>query len=317
MTDFTPPFADEAEKRVPTSDERTNGFPCGPASQSLFNGLFWLLESQIKDVADAAGQVPSQDFDSTLLLRAINALISAATGGSPAGYILMDQARARLPIFPEVLNVDGRIGVTAPATGTIRVPGGVTFQHRGIYQYTTAQTDFMTDPSKTYHLRCDLTTGTFSMNDLSAGSYNPSVLAETNIAFDSDYDDMLVSRIITNGSNVASITNLANMPLLKESAIINGTDVQLGSANGANYAFTHSLNWARTPLASLSFIKGRFDLAAGTDLDFNIMAAGVTRTDATSVTNASPIVPIDRYRLNAVAMRDYAQQLVLNLHARA
>lgn len=209
MAKFDPPFSDGADLRFPTNDEQLQGIPCGPADRELFNGMFHRIEAEIGEVIQHAGLTGTND-DLTQLRQAITSLIDAATGGGdPSIYLLMAQARARLPIYPEVLNVDGKIGVTAPTTGTVRVPGGVMFQHRGIWPVTTTQTDFTTVASKTYHLRWNPTDG-FTLKDLSNAVYNPTAAPETDPRFDSGYDDMLVSRIITNSSNLATITNLIN-----------------------------------------------------------------------------------------------------------
>ena len=197
MADFDPPFADSGERRIPTASERANGFPCGPADQKLFNGMFNTLEGQFKHLGDQAGVMPTGDNDHTYNFRAIEALIAAATGGgNTSQYLLISQARARLPIYPEIQSADGRMIVSSPATGTVRIPGGVDFAHRGIFLETTTQTDFVTDPSKTYHVRWDITNG-YTLNDLASATYNPSTLPETDASFDSTYDDMLIARVIT------------------------------------------------------------------------------------------------------------------------
>lgn len=246
MADFDPPFADQGERRLPSSTEQQLGFPCGPASRELFNGLFWLLQGQIKDIASEAGVIPSHEGDITLLKRAVLALIDAATGGGTAdNYILMDQARSRLPIYPDVQHETGHLGVLSPSTGTVRVPGNRTFLHRGIFPVTTVQTDFATDPSKTYHLRWNPTDG-FVLRDLASGTYNPGTLAETNTAFDTTYDDMLVARVITNSSNVATITNLANRAQLR--ARISVAGVPYAADNHSwRCDYNVALNWGRTP----------------------------------------------------------------------
>jgi hypothetical protein len=261
MADFSTPFGSNADKRFPTTTEKANGFPCGPASQALHNGLQFRVESEIGHVIDHAGIVQTDDR-MTQLREAIEALISAATGGNPAGYILMDQARARLPIFPEVLNTDGRIVVTSPAAGAVRLPGGVDFLHRGIFTLTTAQADFATAASKIYHLRWDKTNG-FRLRDLAdAAGYNPSAFAETNAAFDSTHDDMLIARVVTNASNVATITNLANKDRLYadgNSGVIGPTEFD-DSANDPNALVATlgnslrrtAVNWARRPRAHLA-----------------------------------------------------------------
>lgn len=269
MADFDPPFASTGERRLPTSEERNNGFPCGPADQRLFNALFNRIEAELGDLVGYAGITPS-DVDNTTVRQAVLALIDAATGGNPAGYILMTQARARLPIFPEVLNTDGRIVITSPGTGQVRLPGGVDFLHRGIFTVTTSQTDFATDPSKTYHLRWDTTNG-FRLLDVAGSTYNPTALAETNIKFDSTFDDIIFARVITNSSNVPTITNLANKNLLTAEGY--GASAPFGDAgyDPVNPSFliendvmdpklitkyaTQLVNFARTPQVYLTAVQ--------------------------------------------------------------
>ena len=210
MADFNTPFGDTGERRFPAEVESAEGHPCGPADRPLFNGLQYRVEAEIGNVISYAG-IPMTNARMTQLREAIEFLISAATGGGdPSEYVLMSQARARLPIFPEVSNIDHRIVVTSPATGTVRIPGGVELVHRGIYIVTTAQQDFPTDPSKTYHLRWDVANG-FRLRDLANAGYNPTALVEWNPIFDSTYDDAILARISTNSSNIATITNLANL----------------------------------------------------------------------------------------------------------
>jgi hypothetical protein len=74
-------------------------------------------------------------------------------------------------------------------------------------------------------------------------TYNPTVAAEGNIGFDSKYDDMLVARIITNSSNVATITPLAN----KNSLSVEGNQVIRATAFGGTAQTVVPLNWARRP----------------------------------------------------------------------
>jgi hypothetical protein len=254
MSAFDPPFATNGELRAPTASEKSLGFPCGPASQPLFNFLINRLEGQVDNIADQAGVSALAEDDLTLLYRAVDALIAAAVGGADTSqYVLFSQARARLPIFPEIQNTAGTLVVTAPSTGTVRVPAGTNFLHRGIFLITTAQTDFPTDPSKTYHLRWNPTDG-FVLRDLASGVYNPGTLSESNPVFDSAFDDMLVARVITNSSNVATITNLANKARMTSDQTVTGDAavITTGSGNdGARYTANVSWNFARTPLVML------------------------------------------------------------------
>ena len=262
MADFRTPLADVGEKRLPTPTEKEQGMLCGPADRTLFNGLFNRIESEIGEVIAHAG-IAGSDADFTQLRQAIQALIDSATGGNPAGYILMTQARARLPIFPDVSNVDGRIVVTQPSTGVVRLPGGVNFVHRGIYVETTVQTDYNTDPSKIYHLRWDPTNG-FRLRDLATGGlYNPTGLDEGNPVFDTTYDDMLIARITTNAANAATITNLANKArLYQENELQGGVSIATyGTTNDAlTYEATQVYNFSRTPAV---FITGWINTSSG------------------------------------------------------
>jgi len=250
MANFDPPFSNAADKRFPTSDERQSGFPCGPADQQLFNGMFHRIEAELGDLIAYAGLTPV-DSDLTQTRKAVLALIAAATGGGdPADYLLLAQARGRLPIFPDVQNVDGRIGITAPSTGTIRVPGGVTFLHRGIFPVTTAQEDFATAASKIYHLRWRPDAG-FVLLETGDATYNPTSLAETDAAFDSKYDDMLVARIITNASNIATITNLRNQNRILLEVQNNGNITTAPGSNLAERTAQFSWNLARRPVVAV------------------------------------------------------------------
>ncbi|NEJ10479.1 hypothetical protein GR238_34530 [Rhizobium leguminosarum] len=200
-------------------------------------------QREIMAVVTAAG-IDGSNEDLTQLLQAIQALISAATGGGDtSNFVLMPAARARLPIFPEVLTSDGRIPISAPSTGTVRVPAGYDFLHRGIFAITTVQTDFVTVANKTYHLRWNPTNG-FQLKDLADVVYNPTALAETDISFDSAYDNMLVARVITSAGNVATIANLANKVKLE---LTNVKSTWSEGPSGMPAAPQVTLNFARTP----------------------------------------------------------------------
>lgn len=274
MADFSIPFASNGSIRYPSSSELDTGIPCGPVDRSLLNALFLQFSSEIGEVIDYAGITPQTNTRHTLLREAIEALIAAATGGS-GDYVLMAQARARLPIFPETLTSDGKIVITSPSTGTVRVPGGSDFLHRGIYSVTTAETDFATTASKTYHLRWNPTDG-FSLEDLSDSGYNPSTLAETDASFDSVYDDMLVARVVTNSSNVATITNLVNFNRLAYHEGQLGTNFFLSGQNFASAEFSFVYDWARTPTnKAFSFTCQGSAVQVG-DHDFLLEEYGLT-----------------------------------------
>src|SRR5690606_24064503 len=101
-----------------------------------------------------------QTGDHTVLKRAVLELINAAIAqldppDDPdlSAFVTINQARSRLPIFPDVLHSDGHLGAFSPATGVVRVPAGRDFLHRGIFLVTTSEANLNTDASKTYHLR--------------------------------------------------------------------------------------------------------------------------------------------------------------------
>jgi hypothetical protein len=209
MADFSTPFANAGDRRFASPTEQAEGFPCGPAERALFNSEFYRLEAEVGEVIQYAG-ITMTNSRMTQLREAIVALISAATGeGDTSDFVLMSQARARLPFFPDVQNVDGRINLISPGTGVVRIPGGVTFQHRGIYPITTTQTDLNTSASQTYHVRWDPTNG-YRLRNLTDITYNVNGDPENGVQFDTTYDSMLIARVTTNSSNVPTITNLAN-----------------------------------------------------------------------------------------------------------
>lgn len=317
MSDFTTPFGDSSEKRLPTSDERLNGFPCGPANQALFNGLFNQLQAELNAIHVAGGIAGTSDSVNTTLLN-IQALIDAATGGGVLeGYVLLSQASSRLPIFPEFLTTDGKINLTAPATGTVRIPSGVSFLHRGISSITTVQTDFTTVASKTYHVRWS-PGGDYQLKDLADTGYNPTVAAETSDIFDSKYDDMLIARVITNSSNIASFTSLVNKNVLQTSVSIDGTDVINSGLNVANFLVNHTLNWSRSPKTkSLTKIKGIYQSGTGSDdEDFNIIDGSYTPRNS-SLFSQTADMNVNRYVLNKLIGSDNLTALTMQFNASA
>ena len=314
MANFNIPFGRDAERRVPTSDERQNGFPCGDLSQALFNGLFHRIESELGEVISGAGLTPT-DTDFTQLRQAIQALIDASIGsGDTENFLLLSQASSRLPIFPEMLTSDGRINVTSPATGTIRLPGGISFMHRGISPLVTVQTDFVTTVNNIYHLRWSVSDG-FQLRSLNDNSYNPAGLPETHQVFDTTYDDMLISRVITNSSNVATITNLANLPVLTDRDFIQGDDIRSPGVNAANFRFQRNWNWARTPKHISNEITNRVNFGSIDDFD---QVFYQTDNPAAEVDHEQPpTFGDDRYGMNFRILADFSTILWVNFSAEA
>lgn len=211
---------------------------------------------EIVRVITGAGLDPDGD-NLEQLFEAIQSLIQAATGGGDVSdFVTMTLARARLPIFPEVLTADGRINVTSPGSGAVVVPTGVQYVHRGIRLLTTsdlleAERSFATAASKVYHLRWRPAPINFGLFDLADAAYNPSSLADEDASFDSTYDDMLVARVVTNASNVATITNLANKTRFIEQHELAGV-IDNSSPQSAFGVTSRDINLARTPVVHMS-----------------------------------------------------------------
>jgi len=169
---------------------------------------------------------------------------------TPEGLGSLFNLLLNMPIFPEVIGGDGTFTVTNPSAGTVRIAAGTQWTHRGAFTYTSTLTDLATLANKTYHLRWT-PVGGFALYDLADGGYNPSALAETNSAFDTTYDNMLVARVVTSAGNVATITALVNRNRLYAAILNTKTETRASdAATGGLWAMQQTgtvLNWARTP----------------------------------------------------------------------
>ena len=173
------------------------------------------------------------------------------------GYATADLAIA--PVHGEMLTSDGRFTITDNANGTLTLDAGQTWLWRGYRQLTTdgigdaAARTVTTVANKTYHLRIaydDVTkTQTLSLNDLADAGYNPASSAETISDFDSDYDDILIARIVTDGANAATVTTLANKIRLTASARLSTTPTGV-PGNTRRAVWTWTTNFGRTPVVS-------------------------------------------------------------------
>lgn len=164
----------------------------------------------------------------------------------------MTLARQRLPIYPQVQTATGRFGVVSPGTGSIVIPNGVAFLHRGIFldntdNYSAPAKTFATLANKTYHLRWS-PLGGFVLKDLADVAYNPTAAAEADVRFDSKYDDMLLARAVTSAGNIVTVTDLANLIDLAAEFQNTGAPTGHGSAASYSYSASNNINWGRTPL---------------------------------------------------------------------
>jgi len=159
-----------------------------------------------------------------------------------------------LPFFPESQQPSNLLTVSNLGGGSIRVDAGQIFIHRG---WNKVQTNDYLDPArtvthtsnKTYHLRWLYNLGSplFLLKDIADLVYNPAVLPETNKAFDSTYDDMLIAKVVTDGSNVPTITLLKNKHILYDAIIFSASAQANPGGQHAYRDFTSTYNWARTP----------------------------------------------------------------------
>lgn len=188
---------------------------------------------------------------------------------------MIDEVRVDMPIYPEVLTVDGKFSVASPAPGTIRVDAGTDWVMRGSKRYTTVQTDLPTSASKLYHLRWRADAG-WVLRDLAALPYNPTALAETATAFDTTYDDMLVARVSTDAGNVATITLLVNKAVLKKMSPFARN--LLSALTWTSLATSGvALNWARTPDWAEPMWQGFRSFYEGPDGSTHGVGAGIIR----------------------------------------
>jgi hypothetical protein len=204
-----------------TPDSRRGSVPPGKAVEAP--------QREIVNVIVQAGLTPDEN-DNTQLWAALKHFFS------------------QVPFYPECTTSNGKFDVSQPSAGTIRVPAGVTWTMRGARSFSTTEAvNLTTLANKTYHLRWTETLG-FHLKDLANTSYNSSgsPADETLAAFDSSYDDVLVARVVTNGSNVATITNLINKTKL---AVL--TNKRLAVTGALNWTVrvgsAITLDWARTP----------------------------------------------------------------------
>lgn len=267
-----------------TGASQINAFTLGGKSLLDHDGVA-LVGGEV--VAD---QLCCAIYDETLLTGAgafklapwANALVLGAAGGGT----LTDLSWKNLLVFPEITSANNVFTFTT-GTGQVVVASGITWLWRGWQSFTSADIlsgnrTFATSALKTYHLRWHAPgtgnatpsgtypNGRFVLKDLADSGYNPSTLSETNTAFDSTYDDMLIARVVTDSGNSPTVTALKNMASLKAAiTVAAATDSTNGNGifGSGNYTIvsprlpsstisglmllvppsTSTLNWARTP----------------------------------------------------------------------
>lgn len=268
------PWADDSEtRRAPTAAERALGFVCGAADPDLFNYLLWYQDRWFQQAGEDASIAVDPD-DPQTLTKIINALILLAGAGSSTPELLN-------PIYPYV-STNGGVFLLSTVSGQISIPDGTTFVHRGSTQHLASDYDlatertFATVANKTYHLRWQYNAGTpiFVLKDLASAGYNPGALDEDDQSFDSTYDDMLIAKVVTNGSNDLTVTALKNLHQLSYEELMTGVSVANPGANLASFDFDATLNWARTPTHCVLTLMNRVSDGSAGDDDFQVGTNG-------------------------------------------
>ena len=250
---YQPPFVPGATPGAPgifNADPNAayiNGDPLTATEGSYFpNAAIEHPQREIVKVITEAGLTPDH-ADLTQLWQALRTWFGSS------------------PMFPEITVAGAVMAVTAGTTGELTISAAQTWLHRGWRKFTTddfalANLQFTTIANSTYHLRwyapghANAPVGTwpkgrFMLRALADSTdYNPTVAAETDLAFDSTFDDMLVAKVVTNGANAVTATSLVNrMRLASEVAKTTHTFSYALTEVGPDVAPTYTLNWARTP----------------------------------------------------------------------
>ena len=225
-------------------------------------------------------------------LRGINGISVTQDGDN----VVLDAAGVSGSILPFYPHVDGAgtLSITNNGGGFLEVDAGQTFVHRGLSQistndYTSGQRQVTTAASKTYHLRWTLGGG-FALTDVTA-------VDETLPEYDSDFDDMLIARIVTDGSNVPTITPLINKNNHQTKVeFTGGTPINSGQ-NGSQINWSTTWNLARTPIVNAMMILG---------------ANGTNQVDNDYW---SKIYNQDRYEADGNIQYDYSENIDIAVHA--
>jgi len=237
----------------------------------------WLnaMLAQLREAIRGMG-VPENETDDTMLLQCFQKL-------QFTNWL-------NLPIFPEILESGNVLSLSTPA-GSVRVDAGQQFLHRGwnkvdTNDYSSAARTHAHAANKTYHLRWQYNGGSplFALKDLADVVYNPTAAAETNAGFDSTFDDMLIARVVTNGSNSPTVTPLLNKALLTAigTTAMNSWPFQDGTPpQNITNGYTITLNWARTArVKTVGFCDATVDDGDAATEEVNIGTSDKTRYSA-------------------------------------
>lgn len=255
-------------------------------------------QREIQTVITAAGLTPDEN-QVDQLNEAIDTKISLAVGGESQLDAVINLLRARARVYPEILTASGTFNLSQPTGSSVRIPAGIDLLHRGCFLETTAQQDFSHVANKVYHLRKRWTgTPGWFLEDVSGSTYNPGALAEGNTAFDTAYDDMITHKIVTDASNVATITPLVNKDRILLEISNAGVTTTNNAADDASRTATLVWNLARQPIMAVTQVSIQVGGSSG-----NFMSGAQTHDHDLNITRLS----FNRYGASLTLRRDYAQ----------
>lgn len=316
MADFRVPFGNNNPdgRRLPTAQEREQGYVAGAAKRTLMNGQMHTLESELGYLMQQAGIVGDPN-NLTQVHAAVVALIEAATGsGATENYVQFGQLASTMPVYPEVVSTSGAVNVISPTSNQLQVPSGVVIRHRGLKDYTTDEVNLTElDHSSIYHIRWSPTGGvhgTVVAKNLADTEYNPDSDPETHSKFDSTFDDVLLARAVSNSSGAFTITNLVNRANLEAHESVVGQNWETPKTNTARADLSYTYNWARTPrFHSLYRVymahDGATSSSSGNDMDEYLFQYG-TGTQISKL-------PFTRYDLKCRVGIDFAHGVKYDL----
>ena len=182
-------------------------------------------------------------------------------------------------VYPTILTVDHKATVTSPTVGVVNVDA-FKWKWRSELTLDSQPQSFNTAANRTYHLRVDY--------DHVSG--NPPVMTladrtgvpEANSQYDADYDSLLLARIVTNGSNVPTITVLQNAAVL----VARGekTTMSVSSTTSAwGIRGPYVANFCRTP--DPRFLEWSFDGTTGVDSAVKVQHTAVSRYQWSAIAN--------------------------------
>ena len=264
MSDFSTPFAKDGPRRDPTAEERTGGFPSGPASLELFNGLLYRLEEEFRAILEA-GAAPADELTYDSLKTAVENIVAGASGDPRlATLVNINDLLEYTPIYPTIGGgsrdvVDNAIVLshTTSRSGINVVYPAFEVILGGVRRYSVNRGNVDIVDDGTYHLRWNRTDGV-TLKSLGDTEYNSGGLAATDQSFDTGKSDVLLAEIIKDGASVTT-TGLRNVANHSEQVVFNISDPTITDVfmiDGASYKnifeIDIALNFARRPITLLN-----------------------------------------------------------------